>query len=244
MRLTNTGNLLIGETSLSNAAGWDTLVQIYATNYPALSLKNAYRQWDVAVNGSSGTLRFYDVTAGSDRMNIDASGNLLVGTTSAPFVKSSMVVANGYAARDGESGSFSGNVFNINWTGNPFLWIDSTNIGQLATVSDYRLKENIALVSSNAINRVMQLNPIQFNRKKVGMFGGSSEVEEGFLAHELQAVIPSSVHGEKDALTEDGGIQPQSLNWSPIVATLVKAIQEQQAMIQSLTDRISQLEAK
>jgi hypothetical protein len=86
MRLDSSGNLLIGETSLSNAAGWDKLVQIYATNYSALSLKNAYRQWDVAVNGSSGTLRFYDVTAGSDRMNIDSSGNVLIGkTTSGSF---------------------------------------------------------------------------------------------------------------------------------------------------------------
>jgi len=205
----------------------------------------------VATYGSTGSFQpitFW--TSDTKRMTLDASGKLLVGYTTSQVAGAllqvnSSVVATGYVIRSGTGGSYGPNSFNINFSSpNVQLWIDTTNLGNITIVSDYRLKENVAAVSSNAISRVMQLNPIQFNRKEIGIFKGSNAIEEGFLAHELQAVIPSSVHGEKDALTEDGGIQPQSLNWSPIVATLVKAMQEQQAMIQSLTDRIAQLEAK
>jgi len=81
MTLDASGNLLVGATSVSNGAGWDKLVQIYATNYPVLSLKNSYRQWDTTVYGSSGALIFYDATAAAERMRLDSSGNLGIGTT-------------------------------------------------------------------------------------------------------------------------------------------------------------------
>jgi hypothetical protein len=52
---------------------------------------------------------------------------------------------------------------------------------------------------------------------------------EGFIAHELQAVIPSAVSGEKDAVNEDGSIKPQGIDTSFLVATLTAAIQELKA---------------
>jgi hypothetical protein len=67
---------------------------------------------------------------------------------------------------------------------------------------------------------------------------------EGFIAHELQAVIPGAVVGEKDAVKEDGSIKPQGVDFSKIVPHLVAAMQEQQATIQELTTRLAALEAK
>ena len=60
---------------------------------------------------------------------------------------------------------------------------------------------------------------------------------EGFIAHELAAVIPSAVQGEKDAEN-----QIQSLKLDALCSVLVKAIQEQQVVIQALEARITQLE--
>jgi hypothetical protein len=182
-------------------------------------------------------------------MRIDSGGNLLVGTTSQYAsaklsVNGSIASGTGWYTRAGSSGALGSNLFNIQWTGSPFLWIDSTSIGQLATVSDYRLKENVTPQTGLALNRVMQLQPVEFNRKAVGIFGGSTAIEEGFVADQLQSIIPSAVYGDKDAVTEDGKIQPQSLNWSPIVSVLTKAIQEQQAIITDLKARIETLEAK
>jgi hypothetical protein len=67
---------------------------------------------------------------------------------------------------------------------------------------------------------------------------------EGFIAHELQEVVENCVTGEKDAVNEDGSPKYQGIDTSFLVATLTAAIQEQQALITTLTDRITALENK
>ena len=67
---------------------------------------------------------------------------------------------------------------------------------------------------------------------------------EGFVAHELAEVCPHAVTGEKDAVDEEGNPQYQGIDTSFLVATLTAAIQEQQALIQTLTARITALENK
>ncbi len=104
------------------------------------------------------------------------------------------------------------------------------------TSSDYRLKENIQPMTG-ALVRVAALKPVTYQWKIDGSTG------EGFIAHELQEVVPDAVFGEKDAVNEDGSIKPQGIDTSFLVATLTAAIQEQQAIIESLTERITALEA-
>ena len=67
---------------------------------------------------------------------------------------------------------------------------------------------------------------------------------EGVLAHELQEVIPYAVGGVKDGVDEDGKIIIQGVDYSKLVPVLTKAIQEQQAIITSLQDRLDKLENK
>jgi hypothetical protein len=95
---------------------------------------------------------------------------------------------------------------------------------------------------TNALSKIMQLNPVTY--KWVNGLGGTKENGEGFIAHELQEVVPDCVSGEKDALDEEGNIKPQGIDTSFLVATLTAAIQEQQAIITSLKSRIEALEAK
>ena len=104
------------------------------------------------------------------------------------------------------------------------------------TTSDYRLKENIVPMTG-ALAKVAQLNPVTYNWK----IGGSGQ---GFIAHELQAVVPDAVTGEKDAVDENDEPKYQMVDTSFLVATLTAAIQEQQALIESLTERITALESK
>ena len=89
---------------------------------------------------------------------------------------------------------------------------------------------------TGAIDKVALLKPCTYTWKEDGLFG------QGFIAHELQAVVPEAVVGEKDAIDENGQIKPQNIDTSFLVATLTAAIQEQQALIQTLTDRITALE--
>jgi hypothetical protein len=90
--------------------------------------------------------------------------------------------------------------------------------------SDYRLKENIQPLSSG-LDRVMNLKPVTFNWKRDSSYG------EGFIAHELQEVVPIAVTGTKDGLNEVGDPDWQNVDKSHIVPILVKAIQEQQCKI-------------
>jgi hypothetical protein len=56
--------------------------------------------------------------------------------------------------------------------------------------------------------------------------------------------VPQCVTGEKDAVDAEGKPQYQGIDTSFLVATLTKAIQEQQALIQDLTTRLAALESK
>ena len=90
------------------------------------------------------------------------------------------------------------------------------------TSSDYRLKENIAPMTG-ALATVAQLKPVTYNWKVDGSSG------QGFIAHELQAIVPDCVQGEKDAVDADGKPVYQGIDTSFLVATLTAAIQELKA---------------
>jgi hypothetical protein len=98
------------------------------------------------------------------------------------------------------------------------------------TSSDYRLKENVQPMIGG-LDTIAALKPVTYD------WIADQTAGEGFIAHELQAVIPRAVTGEKDALDKDGKMDPQGVDFSKIVPHLVAAIQE-------LTTRLSALEAK
>ncbi len=153
-------------------------------------------------------------------------------------VQGSVKSYTGYNCKQGNFPSLNPttNVYNYYWTGATLqTWIDDVFIGNVQTTSDRRLKDRIVPSESNAISRLMQLRPVSFYYKNVEgtIFTGSPVQQEGFIADELQQVIPSAVNGDKDALTPTGKIQPQSINVAPIVSVLTKAVQEQQKLIEA-----------
>jgi hypothetical protein len=173
----------------------------------------------------------------AERMRIDSSGNLLVGTTASAY---------GYQAN---SFRWSGNTVycSVNQTTyrNQIIFFNPNGeVGQISTTgsatsygtsSDYRLKENIAPMTG-ALETVAQLKPVTYTWKVDGSDG------QGFIAHELQEVVPDCVIGEKDAVDEEGNPRYQGIDTSFLVATLTAAIQEQQAIINDLKARIETLE--
>ena len=66
------------------------------------------------------------------------------------------------------------------------------------------------------------------------LYKADGVAREGFIAHELQEIIPSAVEGEKDAEN-----QIQSLSLDALCSVMVKAIQEQQALITDLQARLT-----
>lgn len=105
--------------------------------------------------------------------------------------------------------------------------------------SDYRLKENFAPIN-NAIASVLSLKPCMFTW--IGEDGNPPTA--GFLAHELAEQAPYAVFGEKDATNEDGSIKAQAADYGKITPLLVKAIQEQQALITQLQADVAALKGQ
>ena len=96
------------------------------------------------------------------------------------------------------------------------------------TTSDYRLKSNVQPLA-NSIVKVKELKPCSYTWIK------APDIQnQGFLAHELAAVIPQAVVGEKDALYPDGSMKVQQVDLSYVVPLLTAALQEALARIEAL----------
>ena len=205
-----------------------------------------------ASSNATTDMAFYTTSGGSvtERMRIDSSGNVLVGTTSDDGNIGASSGANTYTfrnvdgARIAHDGSSYWNRFSdgvvIYWrragTSVGSISVSSTST-TYSTSSDYRLKENIAPMTG-ALDKVAQLKPVNYNWKVDGSAG------QGFIAHELAEVCPDAVSGEKDAIDAEGNPVYQGVDTSFLVATLTAAIQEQQAIINELKTRIETLENK
>jgi hypothetical protein len=184
---------------------------------------------------------------GAEAMRITSSGELLVGTTTSGSGALHIVKAT-TAISTITSNSNSSNIVTDGITDSyPVYFLNSgTPVGyirifasstQFATSSDYRLKENITPMTG-ALEKVAKLKPCTYIWKADGSSG------QGFIAHELSEVCPQAVSGEKDAVFENGSINPQGIDTSYLVATLTSAIQEQQAIIEELKARLTALESK
>lgn len=197
---------------LFNNAGWYQLVANQLGNFGIFN-KSTFK-WGIYVSGN---------------------GNVGVNTvTPAEQLEVAGVVRSdtGYRCLNGSAGSSFGNIFNIYWGGTSAqLWIDSTNIGNISTTSDRRLKQFITPMSAasyptSSLSLVSRLNPVQFRWLTKDAYVDDGIQHAGFIADELQQVIPSAVMGQPNAMMPNGSASYQTLVPSEITPYLVRAIQE------------------
>jgi len=239
-----TGGTLTGNLSVEGS--------VVATGAYALNADTYVYSWKggttgqvrsgIKFDGTNQIQQFY--TAQAERMRIDSTGSLLVGKTSTAWTND-----NGFTMSP-SSADMSITHSTAKADGSRYIWF-AYNTGQIGsisqsgttavaynTTSDYRLKENVTPLN-NALARVQALKPVTYTWK-----AAPDEIGEGFIAHELAEVCPQAVTGEKDAVDADGKPVYQGIDTSFLVATLTKAIQEQQAMIEELKAKVIALEAK
>ena len=181
-----------------------------------------------------------------ERMRIDSSGNVLINTTSVVnnsrlSVVEDLTSLNGIGIKNtgttyGGSTDFIVFMNNVDAAAGRVSQTAVTTVAY-TTSSDYRLKENIVPMTG-ALNKVLQLKPVSYRWKQDGSNG------QGFIAHELQEIVPDCVVGEKNAVDEEGKPVYQGIDTSFLVATLTAAIQEQQTIINDLKARVEALENK
>ena len=245
--------------------------------------------WKISSIDSSGVQLVFGTRQNSatwsEAMRIDSSGNVLVGTTNANMYNAT--TGSGINLESGSNTSIarsgSSVALNINKTdyssGTTYFMQFTVNNSEKGTISsngsttsyttssDYRLKDNVAPMTG-ALDTIAQLKPVTYKWKLDGSNG------QGFIAHELQEIVPDCVSGEKDATKiEQYEISPaipatyddegneltpaveavmgerevpvyQGIDTSFLVATLTAALQEAHGLIKDLQNRVDTLEGK
>jgi hypothetical protein len=173
-----------------------------------------------------------------ERMRIDSDGNLLVGKTvndNASFGIGMRPEGRINLAAAG-TGSFTHVGFYRNGSGTAVGTITTTSTATTySTSSDYRLKHDIQPMTG-ALAKVAALKPVTYK------WNADNSESQGFIAHELQEVVPECVTGEKDAVDAEGNPQYQGIDTSFLAATMVAAIQELKAELDTVKAELAALE--
>jgi hypothetical protein len=244
MRITSSGNVGIGITNpvynLVVSAGGASGIEFGPAYSGTANLVQHYNRSGAAyVDAVNEAAQHRFSIGGTEKMRIDSSGNLLVGGTSYSGIGVSI-------AHPDNSGSFS--IFSGSGTGYHWRFGNFTNgvVGSITTStsatsyntsSDYRLKENVTDVTG-AADRVKALNPVRFN-----FIADPDTTVDGFLAHEVQDVVPEAITGTHNEVDDDGNPVYQGIDQSKLVPLLTAALQEALTKIDDLETRLAALEA-
>jgi len=223
---TGTGSLFFGDTTGTGSGSYRGYVQ-YDHNTDAL------------IFGSAATNRARISSGGEFLVNTaNAAGTSGVGVALNPSDQGVRLVSasttNSTETLSVYSTGATAYRFYVGWGGTVY----ATNT-TISAISDQRFKENISDLDVG-LDAVLALKPRKFDWKEGK--GKDIKGDRGFIAQEFEQVFPDLVDEWRDPAPE--GEEPYKSVRQDLIPVLVKAIQEQQAMIKSLEAKVAALESK
>jgi hypothetical protein len=220
------------------------------SNSTALSTTNPFRIY-------TGTSTFTDTGAAGTRTHgtIVAFDNPAIAATNAvtytnastvyidgaPTAGTNVTLTNAYALYVNAGNVSAAGVYTATVGGtNRDVYVDST--GLIGYVSSTRAsKTNITNITD--ANWLLQLNPVSFNYRKKDEAGNYTEeadgpIEFGLIAEDTEAIKPELCFYDD----VDGKQELRGISYSKLITPMLKLLQEQQALITSLTARVAALE--
>jgi len=255
IKITDTNNTtgqtgLVSNIQAEDSAGTQTWVvgnQFGATSFYIANKRNSSTRFE---------------TNGTERMRINSAGKVAIGSTTPNRqfnVHSTSIPCARFQREQGD---------NNNRTHIEFVR-EGSSVGEIqctnttttyTTSSDHRLKENV-IDLADATTRVKQLQPKRFN-----FIANADITVDGFLAHEVQSIVPEAVTGthnevqvweEGEELPEgvsvgdnkldgEGNTIPkyQGIDQSKLVPLLTASLQEAIAKIETLETEMTALKAR
>ena len=228
-------------SAFNNGLIFDNTASASPNNYlPAINWNTGTLTWATidgfraAGGGYGGDLRFSTMNTGStntERMRIDSSGNLLVGTTATSGANTSglallnpttaTVIYLGHPTGTATGSAYMGFLYNGTLIGS--ITQSGTTAVLYNLTSDARLKTNIV---DAPLGNIDNIKVRSFDWKSDG-----SHVKYGFIAQELVEVAPYAVHQPQNPE------EMMAVDYSKLVPMMIKEIQD-------LKQRIKTLEAK
>jgi len=225
MRINSSGQVGIGTSSPEQKLDVNGIAQIQTATSGTRRLRikdsvtSQYFDIGVAISSSQPNLTFSD--GADERMRIDSSGNVGIGTTSPSLkldvsgdIKSSGITnrtslqgvgptpvdANSYELANGYLNLYRDDTATVKQI---LFGKNGSEVGSISTTgsatsfntsSDYRLKENV-IEMTNATDRLKQLQPKRFN-----FISDTDTTVDGFLAHEVSNIVPEAVIGTHNGI--------------------------------------------
>jgi len=219
------------------------------TRYPQTNLAVTSNAGDVInIGNQNGWTAMGLANSGSGPYNLIGNGGTYMSFMYSATPTTSISATNSKMLMDGTTNTFrptNDNVMSLGANGSRWTAVWAAN-GTVQT-SDERYKTNIQPLSAG-LDAVMSLKPISYAWKSESLRLGTG-TNYGFRAQELNATLPDVViHSQTPTDKETGKLTAEysdtyGVKYAELTPVLVKAIQEQQLMIQQLQQRIQQLEA-
>jgi hypothetical protein len=234
------GTFRIGQAPSATFLSVDNFAMAFCTNSDGGVQGTSTPTNERARITSSGNFLVGATSTGNDEKlgiyQASTSAGLFINPTNASYSGTALYINTVTAATSGFDliGCYANSVGQFRVGGNGVIYAQNTSV---QSISDQRLKENIS-DSTDGLAVVNALRPVRYDWKEG--YGNDQKNQLGFIAQEVETVFPEAVSEWKVNKIDETVYK--TVGPSALIPVLVKAIQEQQALITTLTERITALE--